>query len=70
MQLADTAAWLLAKGLVSAPESSAKGSAIAQRSEGGADEGLEGCTVPMVMWMNGLTGKAGGSQPAEDLMYK
>ncbi|GIM08138.1 hypothetical protein Vretimale_12173, partial [Volvox reticuliferus] len=67
MQLSETASWLLAKGLIQPPAARA---GVDEATDVAAADDLERCTAPPVVWVNGLTTKAGGSQPAEDLMYK
>ncbi|GIL48985.1 hypothetical protein Vafri_5482 [Volvox africanus] len=67
MQLSETASWLLAKGLVQPPAAKA-GERDADKVAAADDLGQ--CTAPPIVWVNGLTAKAGGSQPAEDIMYK
>ncbi|GLI71786.1 hypothetical protein VaNZ11_017131 [Volvox africanus] len=67
MQLAETASWLLAKGLIQPPAAKA---GVRDADKVAAADDLEQCTAPPVAWVNGLTAKAGGSQPAEDIMYK
>ncbi|EFJ45735.1 hypothetical protein VOLCADRAFT_105823 [Volvox carteri f. nagariensis] len=68
MQLMETASWLMIKGLVAPPPAAAVAAAATPAAD--RDEDAERCTAPPVVWMNGLTAKAGGSSPAEDIMYK
>ncbi|KAG2487497.1 hypothetical protein HYH03_013916 [Edaphochlamys debaryana] len=69
MQLSDTAAWLLARGLVAPP--SASQLEIIGAAAGGGD--AEWCEAPPLAWLNGLAGRtpgAGQGGPTEELMYK
>ncbi|KXZ46286.1 hypothetical protein GPECTOR_45g156 [Gonium pectorale] len=67
MQLTETASWLLAKGLVTAPPLREDEEGEAEGGGGAACSGPSG-GAPL-MWLNGITSRPAGAA-AEDLLYK
>ena len=67
MQLTETAAWLLAKGLVQAPVVSQPDPEAGP--EVAPEDDLERCEEQPLVWMNGMSGRPSGPA-ADDIMYK